>query len=169
MKPKIVVVAALAILLIVVAAIAYSGYFDKNTEYIMQIVDVEIKSPKPSLLNAKAVTINRGESITIDVTVQNQGEEIIYRNSHCTGIELVYPEGGTKYWQIPAERLITIDLGPKGKASTTFTAYNRKEHPFSGYFKFRTYIRSINSSEKLARSDNVTVEIKQPNAHVNAK
>jgi len=169
MKPKIVVVAALAILLIVIAAIAYSGYFDKDTEYIMQIVDVEIKSPKPSLLDAKAVTIDRGEAVTLDVTVQNQGEEILYRNSHCAGIELVYPEGGANYWKMPAERLIPIDLGPKGKSSTAFTVYNRKELPFSGYFKFQTYIRSINSSEKLARSDNVTVEIKPPNAHVNAK
>ncbi len=169
MKSKIAVGAALAILLLLIAVITCSNYFGKNHEFDLQIVDVEVSDPKPSLLNDRAVTIDPGESVTLDVTVQNPGEEIIYRNTYCVGIEIVYPNDGAKYWKLPAEQIIKIDLGPGGKSSYAFTARNRKEAPFSGFFKIQAYIKSVESREKLARSDNVTIEIRPPDAYANAK
>ena len=159
MKTKITIGIALAILLIVVAGVAFSGYFGKPSEFDLQIVDIEVENPRPSLLNDRAVTIDPGESVTLSVTVQNKGEEIVYRNNYSVGVEIVYPNEGAKYWKLPAERLIEIDMGPSGKSSYAFNAWNRKEFPFSGNFKIQAYIKSVQSGEKLARSDNVTIHL----------
>ena len=73
-----------------------------------------------------------------------------YQDCYCIGIEIVYPKEGAKYWKLPSERLITIDMGPDGESNEAFTACNRKENPFSGFFKFMAYIRSVGSGETLA-------------------
>ncbi len=162
METKIAIGIVVALLLPLVAVVAYSGYFEKTSAFDMQIVDIEVENPKPSLLNDRAVTIDPGESVTLRVTVQNKGEEIIYRNAYCVGVEIVYPNEGAKYWKLPAEQLITIDLGPGGKTSYAVNAWNRKEIPFSGTFKIQAYIKSVQSGEKLARNDNVSIEIRPP-------
>jgi len=162
MKTKTGIGIVLAILLIVTAVVAYSGYFEKTSEFDMQIVDIEVENPKPSLLNDRAVTIDPGESVALRVTVQNKGEEIIYGNAYGVGVEIVYPTEGAKYWKLPAERLIEIDLGPGGRSSYGFNAWNRKELPFSGTFKIHAYIKSVQNGEKLVRSDNVTIELRPP-------
>lgn len=159
MKPKITIEIALAILLLLAAVIAFSGYFVKTSEFDLQIIDIEVENPKPSLLNHRAVTIDPGKAVTLRVTVQNKGEEIVYRNNYGVGVEIVYPREGAKYWKLPAERLIAIDLGPGGKSSYDFNVWNRKELPFSGNFKIQAYIKSVHSGEKLVRSDNVTIHL----------
>ncbi len=164
MKSKVVIGIAFVILLLVVAGVAYSVYNEKASEFDMQIVNIKVENPKTSLLNDRAVTINPGESVTLGVTVRNKGEEIIYRNHYGVGVEVVYPKDGAKYWKLPAERLITIDLGPGGGSSYAFTVWNRKELPFSGNFKIQAYIKSVQSGEKLARSDNVTIELRPASA-----
>ena len=152
--------AALAILLLVVAVVAFSGYFEDQSEFDLEFIDIKVENPKPSLLSNRVVTIDPGESVTVCVTVQNNGEEIIYRDAYGVGIDVVYPKEGAKYWKLPAERLIVIDMGPGGKSSYTFNAWNRKEKPFTGNFKIHAYIRSIQTDNKLARSGNVTVVLK---------
>ncbi|MGB2728517.1 MAG: PGF-CTERM sorting domain-containing protein [Halobacteriota archaeon] len=162
MKTGIAIGIVLAILLLLVAVVAYSGYFEKTSAFELRFVDIEVENPKPSLLNDRAVTIDPGESVTLRVTVQNKGEAIIYRNDYCVGVEIVYPDEGAKYWKLPAERLIEIDMGPGGKSSYAVNTWNRKEFPFSGNFKIQAYIKSVQSGEKIARSDNVTIELKPP-------
>jgi len=128
---------ALAILLLVVAVVVFSGYFEDQSEFDLEFSDIKVENPKPSLLSSRVVTIDPGESVTLCVTVQNNGEEIIYRDTYGVGIEVVYPKEGDKYW-------------------------NRKEKPFTGNFKIHAYIRSIQTDNKLARSGNVTVVLKPP-------
>ncbi|RLG34440.1 hypothetical protein DRN97_02505 [Methanosarcinales archaeon] len=159
MKPQIAIEIALVILLLLAAVIALSGYFGKTSAFDLQIIDIRVENPKPSLLSDRAVTINPGESVTLGVIVQNKGEEIIYRNAYSVGVEIVYPTEGTKYWKLPAERLIEIDMGPGGRSSYAFNVWNRKEQPFCGNFKIQAYIKSVQSGEKLARSDNVTIHL----------
>ena len=153
---------AFAILLLVVAIVVFTGYFEKKSEFDLQILDIKVENPKPSLLNNRAVTIDPGESVTLCVTIQNKGEEIIYRDAYSVGIGVVYPPGGAEYWILPAEQLMVIDMGPGGKSSYVFNAWNRKENPFSGKFKIQAYVKSVHSGDTLARSDNVTVEMRPP-------
>ncbi|MCD6456502.1 MAG: hypothetical protein J7K81_06930 [Methanophagales archaeon] len=156
--------AALTILLLVVAVVVFSGYFGDHdqSEFDLEFSDIKVENPKPSLLSSHVVTIDPGESVTVCVTVQNNGEEIIYRDAYGVGIEVVYPKEGAKYWKLPAERLMVIDMGPGGRSSYTFNAWNRKEKPFTGNFKIHAYIRSIQTGNKLAWSENVTVVLKPP-------
>lgn len=162
MKTKILIGIVVAILLLLIAAVVFSGYFEKKSEFDLQILDFKVENPKPSLLNNRAVTIDPGESVMLSATVQNKGEEIIYRDAYSVGIEVVYPRAGAKYWILPAEQLMVMDMGPGGKSSYALNVWNRKEIPFSGKFKIQAYIKSVHSGAKLARSDNVTIEIKPP-------
>ena len=139
MKTKFAVGIVLAILLLVIV-VAFSGYFGRPSVCDMQIIDIKVETPRPSLLNSREVTIDPGESVIVCVTVQNKGEKIIYQNAYRVGIDIVYPKDGAKYWILPAERSINLDMGPGGKSEYSFIASNRKELPFSGNFKIRAYI-----------------------------
>lgn len=163
MKTKFAVGIVLAILLLVIV-VAFSGYFGRPSVCDMQIIDIKVETPRPSLLNSREVTIDPGESVIVCVTVQNKGEKIIYQNAYRVGIDIVYPKDGAKYWILPAERSINLDMGPGGKSEYSFIAGNRKELPFSGNFKIRAYIiRSLpEDNEKLAWSDNVSIAIRPP-------
>jgi len=160
MKTRIAAGIVVALLLLLVAVAALSGYFGKKSTCELRIVDINVETPKPSLLHERAVTIDHGEFVTLRVTVKNKGEAIIRRNAYRVGVEIVYPEEGTAYWKLPAERLIAIDMGPGGKSSYAFSVRHRKELPVSGIFKLRAYIKSAQSDEQCTWSDTVTIELR---------
>ena len=127
----------------------------------LEIVDITIKDPKPSFLNDRFITINSGESVTLNVTVQNNGDEIMRGDAYMVGIEVI-TSAGNAYWQLPSEQVIGIDLGPGGKSRHTFTVINKKELPFRGQCEFQAYIKVVKTGEVIARSDIVTIEIRYP-------
>ncbi len=160
MKNKTVVGIVLIILLLsIIAFIAFSSYI-KTSE--LEVVDIKIKDPKPSLLSDRYITIDPGESVTLDVAVRNKGDNITHRDAYSVDIEVIDPDKGDEYWQLPSEQLIRIDLGPGGESSHSFKMRNKKELPFSGKFKIQAYIKSAKTGEEIARSDKVTIEIKYP-------
>jgi len=127
----------------------------------LEVVDITIKDPKPSFLNDRFITINSGESVTLNVTVQNNGDEIMRGDAFMVGIEVI-TNAGNAYWQLPSEQVIGIDLGPGGKSRHTFTVINKKELPFRGQCEFQAYIKVVKTGEVIARSDIVTIEIRYP-------
>lgn len=160
MKNKTVVGIVLIILLLsIIAFIALSSHIKPSG---LAVVDIKVEEPEPSLLNDRYITIDPGESVILDVTVQNKGDNITHRDAYSIGIEVIDPDKGEEYWQLPPEQLIRIDLGPRGESSHTFMMKNKKELPFSGKFEIQSYIKSAKTGEEIARSDKVTIEIKYP-------
>jgi len=127
----------------------------------LEVVDITIKDPKPSFLNDRFITINSGESVTLNATVQNNGDEIMRGDAYTVGIEVI-TSAGNAYWQLPSEQVIGIDLGPGGKSRHTFRVINKKELPFRGQCEFQAYIKVVKTGEVIARSDIVTIEIRYP-------
>jgi hypothetical protein len=159
---KISVLLLLVVLAIVIALIAYFAFLSNNDKTTgLEIVNIKITDPKPSLLNDRAITIDCGESITLNVTVQNKGDNITHGTDYSVGIAVI-TNAGDEYWRLPAEQFVGVDLGPGGKSRLTFTATNKKEHPFRGNFELQGYIKSVETDEVIARSDVVTVEIQFP-------
>ncbi len=158
MKNKTVVGIVLIILLLsIIAFIALPGYIKPSG---LEVVDIKVKEPEPSLLNSRHITIDSGESVILGVTVRNKGDNITHRDAYSVGIEVIDPDKGDEYWQLPSEQLIRIDLSPEGESSHTFKMSNKKV--VSGKFKIQAYIKSAKSGEQIARSDKVTIEIKYP-------
>jgi len=152
----------IAVLAIVSAAIVYIAFSIHDEEPTgLEIVNIKITDPKPSLLNDRAITIDHGESVTLNATVQNNGDNITHGDDYRVGIAVITRAGG-EYWQLPSKQLIGVDLGPGGKSRLTFMATNKKEHPFRGEFELQGYIKSVETGEVIARSDIVTVEIRYP-------
>ncbi|MHC1599788.1 MAG: hypothetical protein ACXQS5_03080 [Candidatus Methanospirareceae archaeon] len=152
----------LVVLAIVIALIAYFAFLSNNKETAgLEIVDIKITDPKPSILNDRAITIDYGESVTLNVTLQNKGDNITCGEDYSVGIAVI-TNGGDEYWRLPQEQYIRVDLGPGGKSRHTFTATNKKDHPFRGKFELQGYIKSVETGEVIARSDIVTVEIRYP-------
>jgi len=103
--------------------------------------------------------IKRGESVKLILTVENEGKETVYRNDYYVGIKVVSPDNGNKYWALPSEKLLGSDLSTKGTVNQTFVIENKKEEPVSGQFKIQAYIKSVESGEEIAHSDNVKIII----------
>ena len=159
---KIAVILLLVVLAIAIALIAYFAFLSNNEETTgLEIANIKITDPKPSLLNDRAITIDCGESVTLNVTVQNKGDNITHGTDYSVGIAVI-TNAGDEYWRLPAEQFVGVDLGPGGKSQHTFTAINRRERPFRGECEIQAYIKSVETDEVIARSDVVTVEIRYP-------
>jgi hypothetical protein len=154
-----VIIFVLAIVIAVSAYAAFSRDDDKTTG--LAVVGITITEPKPTILNDRAITIDYGESVTFNLTVKNNGKNITAGDGYYVGIGVITNEG-SKYWQLPPDQFIGVDLGPGGTSKHTFTARNREERPFKGECEIQGYIKSVATNEILARSDVVTVEIMYP-------
>ncbi len=153
------IVIVLVIIIAILASIAFSG--DDGETPGLAVVDIKIEDPKPSLLSDRSITIDYGESVTVNVTVKNKGKNITSGDDYSVGL-LVITHNGDKYWQLPPEQVMGIDLGPGGKSRHTFTAINKKEYPFRGECELQAYIKSVETGEEIARSDIVYIEIRYP-------
>ena len=158
----IVLVVAFAGVIALVAYFAVLGADDGTTG--LEIVDIKIGEPKPSVLNDRVVTIDYGESVILNVTVKNKGANITSGDAYCVGIAVITTEGSA-YWQCPPDQYIGVDLGPGGTSEHTFTARNREERPFRGECDIQGHIKVVETGEIVARSDIVTVEILYPASH----
>ncbi len=90
----------------------------------LEVVDIKIKDPKPSILSGRSITIDHGESVTFNLTVQNKGENITRGDAYTVGIAVI-TNAGEVYWRLPPEQLIGVDLGPGGTSRHTFTVINK--------------------------------------------
>ena len=153
------IVVVLALIIVPIAYFALSASENETTG--LEIVDIKIKEPVPTLISDRSVSIDPGESVTFNLTVQNNGENITYGNAYSVGIAVITRDG-SKYWQLPPEQYIGIDLGPGGMSRHTFVATNRQDIPFRGTFELQGYIKSWVTDEEIARSDIITIEIKSP-------
>jgi hypothetical protein len=158
-----VIVVVLAIVIAVSAYAAFSRDDDEETTGL-EVIDIKVTEPKPTILNDRTITIDYGESVTFNLTVKNNGRNITAGDGYYVGIGVITNEGG-KYWQLPPDQFIGVDLGPGGTSKHTFTARNREERPFKGECDIQGYIKSVATDEILARSDVVTVEIMYPATH----
>jgi hypothetical protein len=152
----------IVVLAIVIALIAYFSAPGNDEETTgLEVVDIKITEPKPSIISDRAITIDYGESVTLNVTVKNKGENITSGDDYCVGIAVITKDG-TDYWQLPPDQFIGVDLGPGGTSKHTFTAWNRKERPFRGECEIQGYVKSVETGEEVAQSDIVTIEIMYP-------
>lgn len=159
---NIVIVALVAVLIcsaVIIAYIAVSRDGEETTG--LEIVDIKIEEPKPSIISSKSITIDLGDSVTFNVTVKNKGDNITRGDAYSVGIAVI-TVGGDKYWQLPAEQMVGIDLGPGGDSRHTFTAINKEELPFRGECDLQAYIKVLNTGEITALSDTVTIGIQYP-------
>jgi hypothetical protein len=159
---SVVIIVAFAGVIALIAYFAAPGNDDGTSG--LEVVDIKIAEPKPSVLNDRAVTIDYGESVTLNVTVKNKGANITSGDAYCVGIGVITTEGSA-YWQCPPDQYIGVDLGPGGTSQHTFTARNREERPFRGDCEIQGYIKVVETGEIIARSDIVTVEILYPASH----
>ncbi len=161
-KTLVKIVAIIVVLALISAAIAYIALSRDSEETTgLEVVDIKITEPKPSIISDRSITIDYGESVTLNVTVKNKGENITSGDAYCVGIAVITKEG-SEYWRLPPDQFIGVDLGPGGKSRHTFTAINRRERPFRGECEIQAYIKSVETNEIIARSDIVTVEIMYP-------
>lgn len=163
------ILAVFVVLLIaVIALFAYTLWWSspQNNEHEqtttgLEIVDIKITEPTPSLLHTKFIAIDLGESVTLNITVKNSGENITSGEDYCVGLAVITREGG-KYWRLPPDQYVGIDLGPGGTSRHTFAATNKRELPFRGSFELQGYVRLVSTGEELSRSEIVTVEVRYP-------
>ncbi len=162
---KILVVSAV-LLIAVIALLAYTLWWgssgnEQEKTVGLEIVDITIEEPAPSLLNDKFIAIDHGESVTLNITVKNIGENITSGEDYCLGLAVVTNEG-SKYWRLPPDQYVGIDLGPQGTSRHTFVATNKHDYPFRGSFELQGYVTSVTTGEELSRSEVVTVEVRYP-------
>ena len=155
------IIALLAIVIVLIAYFAFPGTDDDGESTGLEVVDIKITEPKPSIISDRAITIDYGESVTLNVTVKNKGENITSGDAYCVGIAVITKDG-TDYWRLPPDQFIGVDLGPGGTSKHTFTARNREERPFRGECEIQGYVKSVETDEIIARGDIVTVEIMYP-------
>ena len=161
-KTLVKIVAIIVVLAIVIVLIAYFAFPSTDEESTgLEVIDIKITEPKPSIISDRSITIDYGESVTLNVTVKNKGENITSGDAYCVGIAVITKEG-SEYWRLPPDQFIGVDLGPGGTSQHTFTAINRRERPFRGECEIQSYIKSVETDEIIARSDIVTVEIMYP-------
>ena len=164
------ILAVFVVLLIaIIALFAYTLWWNSpenngheqgtTTSTSLSIVDIEIEEPIPSILNDKFIAIDLGESVTLNITVKNVGENITSGEDYCVGLDVITRDGG-KYWSLPPPQYVGIDLGPEGTSRHTFTATNKRELPFRGSFELQGYVRLVRTGEELSRSEIVTVEVR---------
>ena len=153
------------LLIAVIAVFAYTLWWSdpQNNEHEqstgLEIVAIKIGEPTPSILNDKSIAIDLGESVTLNITVKNVGENITSGEDYCIGLAVITRDGD-KYWCLPPDQYVGIDLGPGGTSQHTFSATNKRELPFRGSFELQGYVRSVSTGEELSRSDIVTVEVR---------
>jgi len=153
------IIVVLSLISVAIAYIALSRHDEETTG--LEVVDIKITEPKPSIIRDRSITIDYGESVTLNVTVKNKGENITSGDAYCVGIAVITKDG-SEYWRLPPEQFVWVDLGPGGKSQHTFTAINRRERPFRGECEIQSYIKAVETDEIIARSDIVTVEIMYP-------
>jgi hypothetical protein len=152
-------VALVAVIIAIIGTLAFLRGGEKPSG--LEVVDIKIKDPTPSILNDRSVTIDYGESVTLNLTVQNKGENITRGDAYTVGIAVI-THAGDVYWRLPPDQLIGVDLGPGGESDHTFTVINKKEIPFRGQCEFQAYIKSVQTGEEIARSDMVTIGVRYP-------
>ncbi|RCV64756.1 hypothetical protein C5S53_07115 [Methanophagales archaeon] len=160
MKSKIVI--GISLIVVLVAIIAFSALSHNIETPGLEVVAINVLDPEPSLLDSRYIAIDLGESVTLDVKVLNKGDNITQRDAYTVSIDVIYPDTGARYWLLPTEQLIRVDLGPGGKSSHSFKLKNRIEVPFSGKFRVQAVIKSADTCKEIARSDKVTIEITYP-------
>ena len=158
------IVFVLALISAVMVYAAFSRDNDDGENTGLDVIDIKVTEPKPTILNDRAITIDYGESVTFNLTVKNNGKNITAGDGYYVGITVI-TNGGDKYWQLPPDQFIGVDLGPGGTSKHTFTARNREERPFKGECDIQGYVKSVVTDEIIARSDVVTVEIMYPATH----
>ncbi|HUV79712.1 MAG TPA: hypothetical protein VMW40_02640 [Candidatus Bathyarchaeia archaeon] len=161
-KTVVVSVVIIVVLIVATASFAYIAFWQQNDESTgLEVVDIKITEPKPSIISDRSITIDYGESVTLNVTVKNKGENITSGDAYCVGIAVI-TSAGDEYWRLPPDQFIGVDLGPGGTSQHTFTAINIRGRPFRGECDIQAYIKSVETDEIIARSDIVTVEIMYP-------
>lgn len=131
---------------------------------VITAIDAEGREPASSKYHGllDVFEIDQGESVTLSVTVQNAGKETVPQNYYCVGIRVTSPAEGATYWELPAEQLIDIALGPEGQEILSFTAKNKDELPVSGEFEFQAYVKSVGSGKETAHGDKLVIKIASP-------
>jgi hypothetical protein len=158
---------SVVLLIVVIALFAYTLWWSspQDNEHVqragLEIVDIKIEEPTPSILNDKSIVIDHGESVTLNITVKNTGENITSGEDYRVGLAVITTEGG-KYWRLPPDQYVGIDLGPGGTSRYTFAATNKRELPFRGSFELQGHVTSVSTGEELSRSKIVTVEVRYP-------
>lgn len=161
-KTLVKIAAIIVVLALISAAIAYIAISRHDEESTgLEVIDIKIEEPKPSIISDRSITIDCGESVTLNVTVKNKGENITSGDAYCVGIAVI-TKNGSDYWRLPPDQFIGVDLGPGGTSRHTFTATNKKEHPFRGECEIQGYVKSVETGEEVAQSDIVTIEIMYP-------
>lgn len=155
------IVGGIILLLVLISYIAFYECVEESSK--LKISDIQVIGQAPTTSKYRGLVniyeINHGDSVTLGVTAQNTVKETISRNDYLVGVNLISPDGGDKYWVLPPEQLIGIDLSPKGEVTNIFTVTNRKELPVSGEFRFQAYIKPVGSDEEIAHSACVTIKI----------
>jgi hypothetical protein len=131
---------------------------------VVTAIDAEDLEPTSSKYHGllDIYEIDHGESVTLSVTVKNAGKETVPQNYYCVGIRVTSPDEGNNYWELPAEQLIDIALGPEGQDIHSFTVKNKEELPVSGEFEFQAYIKSLDSGKETAHDNRLVIKIASP-------
>ena len=161
-KMKSNIVIGIVLIAILAAIIVFSVLSHDIQTPGLEVVDVKILDPDPSLLDSRYISLDPGDSVTIEVKAMNKGDNITLRDAYTVGVDVTYPDKGAGYWLLPSEQLIRADLGPGGKSTHTFKLKNRIEVPFSGKFRVQAFIHAVATGKEIARSDKVTIEITYP-------
>jgi hypothetical protein len=160
------IAAIVAVVFVVILLAVFFAFPQDETEPSEQavglaVVDIKIEVPRPSMLNDRAITIDYGDSVTLNLTVKNKGENITRGDAYKVGIAVITPDGA-QYWYLPPEQYLGIDLGPGGSSRHTFIATNKRELPVRGNFELQAYVKSVETGAEVATSEVVTVEIRYP-------
>jgi len=113
------------------------------------------------IIDGLSITIELGDSVTFNVTIANKGDNITSGNAYSVGIAVI-TVAGDKYWRLPPEQLVGIDLGPGGTSLHTFTVVNKEELPFRGECSLQAYIKALDTGEITSLSDIVKIEVQYP-------
>ena len=153
-------------ILVLLSTVACLGCIE-NSELRITTIEATDLEPIASKYSGLVTTyeINRGESVSFGVTVQNIGKETVHRDDYRIGLKVLSPDVGAAYWELPAEQLIEIDLSPKGEITHNFRVKNKKELPVSGEFEFQAYIKPVASDEEIDTSDRFIVRITSSNSN----
>jgi hypothetical protein len=156
-----ILVVSVAIILVVTFAVHREEAEPPAQSIGLALVEIKIEEPRPSILGDRSITIDHGDSVTLNLTVKNKGENITHGDAYAVGIAVITPEGA-QYWRLPPEQYLGIDLSPGGTSRHTFIVTNKRELAVRGKFELQGYIRAVATDEEVATSDLVTVEIRYP-------
>lgn len=157
----ILLVLSVALILVVTFAVPREEVEPPVQSAGLALVDIKIIEPRPSILRDRAITIDHGDSVTLNLTVKNTGGNITHGDAYVVGLEVITPEGA-QYWRLPPEQYLGIDLSPGGTSRHTFIVTNKRELAVRGTFELQGYLRAVATDEQVATSKLVTVEIRYP-------